>query len=84
MLHSFSLSRSRWAETSDPALRAEIHAHTGSDQATASILRSIERFGGDASIESFEVTPREKPRVRASTGSVSWSVRALRRGDPLV
>lgn len=78
MPNSFSLLRSRCAVISDPGLREEILAHTGSAEATSSILRSIERFGGDASIQTYEVTPKRRIHARRAPMAVAWSVRAVR------
>lgn len=82
MPNPFSLARSLYVETSDPALRAEIQSHTGSDVATASILRSIVRFGGDPSIERFDVSPRQRGRPHPTANPVTWSVRAWRGDEP--
>lgn len=81
MSDSFSLSSSRGAATSDAALREEITDHTGSASATAGILRSLERFGGDPSIERYEITRKKSGRYAASQSSAGWNVRAVRAGD---
>lgn len=62
---------------SDSAFRAEVRAHTGSEEEADSILRSIERLGGDPSIHRYEMTPSQ-PRAFARPVRVSWSVRAVR------
>ena len=78
MPNAFSLAHSRCTQVSDPALREEILAHTGSDAATSAILRSIERFAGDASIQRFEMTPKPHGRNHRSPMPVAWSVHAVR------
>lgn len=74
----FTIPRSRCSIVSDPGLRAEIRAQTGSDDATSSVLRSLERFGGDISIRYFEVTPKAAHRAIRGRPAVAWSVRAVR------
>jgi hypothetical protein len=59
-------------------MRDEIRAHTGSDAEASSILRCIERFGGDPSILHFEMTPTRKASRYGSVSSVAWNVRAIR------
>lgn len=75
---SFSLAHSRFTAASAPDLREEILAHTGSDEATSSILRSIDRFGSDASIQRYEMVPDMRRRGVRGGGAVAWSVRAIR------
>jgi hypothetical protein len=77
MAEPFSLSRSRCA-ASDPSLREEIMARTGSDAATSGILRSIDRFGGDPSILRYEISPQAHTRAQRTPRAVTWSVRAVR------
>jgi hypothetical protein len=43
-----------------------------------SILRGIERLGGDASIRRYEMTPTVNQRKYRGAPSVGWSVRAVR------
>ena len=78
MPQSFSLARYRCAVISDPTLRDEIQAHTESTVATDRILRSIDRFGSDASIQRYEMTPKATQRVSRSADAVGWTVRAVR------
>lgn len=78
MVNAFSIDPSRCASISDPELRRQILAHTGSDAETSSILRSLERFGGDTSIRYFEITPRPTRRTYHGAPIVAWSVRAER------
>lgn len=78
MPHTFTISRSRLSSTAAPAMREEITSHTGSDQETSSILRSIERFGGDATIRSYEVSPKATRTSTFRVPRVAWTVRALR------
>ena len=65
----------------DPRLREEINRHTSSEAETSGILRSLERFGGDESIDRYEVTPEGSRRLRRST-QASWVVRAVRGSAP--
>jgi hypothetical protein len=74
----FSLSKSECSSLSDPALRSEIARHTQSEVETSGILRSIDRFGADSSIERYEITPQAKGRSGARSKTVSWHVRAVR------
>jgi len=74
----FSLSPSVCAEVTDPALREEIHAHTGNDDATSGILRSIDRFGGDDSILRYEISRKANSRAYRHGNAAAWSVRAVR------
>jgi hypothetical protein len=82
MPESFSLSPSRCKVITDPKLREEIQSHTLSDDATARILRSLGRFGVDASIERYELTPKTHHRV-ALPSTVAWTVRAVRAASSL-
>ncbi len=75
---SFSITRSRCSVLSDPSLRQEIHAHTGSDAETSSILRSLDRFGQDISIRYYELTPTPARRTYRPTSAFAWTVRAVR------
>jgi hypothetical protein len=75
---AFSIDRSRCSALSDPTLRDEILAHTGSDDETASILRTLERFGGDVSIRYYEVVPTPSRRTYHSAVAFHWTVRAVR------
>lgn len=84
MPNSFSLAQARCATVSDPDLREEILTHTGSDEATSAILRSIDRFGGDDSIQRFEITPKPNGRSHRIPNSVAWTVRAVRPAPPTV
>ena len=83
MPNVFSLAWSHCVDLTDPSLRAEIEAHTGSEVAVDSILRSLGRFGDDPSIERFELTPRKPGRGERTTNPVSWSIRAVRASDSL-
>jgi len=78
MASPFSIFSSRVSDASDPALREEIRAHTGSDEEVMSILRSIERFGGDATIRSYEMTPTTKRGRFGGALKLAWNVRAIR------
>jgi hypothetical protein len=78
MPSSFSIARSHFSRLSDSTLREEIGNHTGNDEETSSILRSIRRFGEDFSISYFEITPNPRRRTRHRTPEFTWSVRAVR------
>ena len=78
MSSPFSIPRGRCSILSDPTLRAEIQSHTGNPEETASILRSIGRFGEDVSIRSYEMTPVTGRRGYHTTVACSWTVRAVR------
>jgi len=74
----FALSRAACSPISAPSLRREISRHTSSEAETAGILRSLERFGGDASIIRYEITPTKAGRWSPKTKAVAWTVRAVR------
>lgn len=82
MTSSFSLSASRCATIQDASLRTEITEHTGNDSETAGILRSIERFGSDASIERYEISRSERGRYAPKAQTAGWIVRAVRADEP--
>ena len=75
---SFSLRLSHVSSTPGDALRDEIRARTGDDEAAESILRGIERLGLDPSIAHYEMTRVEKRPAYRGAQRVSWSVRAVR------
>jgi hypothetical protein len=75
---TFSLARSRCSVLSDPALRDEIRTHTGSDSETSSILRSLGRFGHDATVRYYELTPTPSRRTYQPTAAFAWTVKAVR------
>jgi hypothetical protein len=76
--HAFTISRSRLSSASDLELREEIDGHTGNDRETSSILRSIERFGSDATITRYEVSPSTGRGTRLGPAQVAWTVHGLR------
>lgn len=78
MPHTFTISNSLLHSASAVEIRQEINGHTSSDSETSSILRSIERFGDDATISRYEIEPRPARAFRKATPAVSWTVRALR------
>jgi hypothetical protein len=80
----FSLSPSRCAKISDPTLREEIQVHTQSSDATAKILRSIERFGTDPSILRYDMNPKKQMRTFQSKETVAWAVHAVRNRPEVV
>lgn len=75
---TFTISRSRCGVLTDPTLRDEIQGRTGSDAETSSILRSIGRFGHDASIRYYEFTPTPSRRTYQKAPGFSWTVTAVR------
>jgi len=75
---SFTIPCSRCAVLTDPSLRGDIQAHTGSDAETSSILRSIGRFGHDASIRYYEMTPVPARRTFQIPAGFFWTVTAVR------
>ena len=81
MADPFSLSKLECSSLSNPGLRSEIERHTQSEAETSGILRSLERFGSDASIERYEITPQKRGRFGRSAKGVSWQVRAVRPGS---
>lgn len=78
MSEPFTVARSRCSDLTDAGLREEILRHTRSDEETASILRCLERFGFDASVRHFEMTPKPSHRSHRGANQVSWSVTAVR------
>lgn len=78
MSSSFSIAASRFSAIAEPGFLEEIRAHTASDEEANSILRGIERLGGDSSIRRYEMTPTVNQRKYHGAPSVGWSVRAVR------
>jgi len=78
MASTFSLRLSHVATTPGDTLRDQIRAHTQDDEATDSILRGIERLGGDPSIGHYEMTRVENRRSYRGAQRTSWTVRAVR------
>ena len=62
----------------EPTLRSAIEGHTGSEDETDSILRTLERMGSDASIRCYDVSPVAARRVYRGDAPITWSVRAVR------
>ena len=77
MSDHFTLKKSSGARVSNPELREEIQAHTGNDEATSGILRSIDRYGDDASILRYEISRKTNSRAHRQGGAAAWSVRAV-------
>ncbi len=78
MSNSFTINGSHRFGAIDSELRAEIRTHTDNEEETSSILRSLERFGDDASIRYFEVTPKTSRRYYPGARAMSWTVHAVR------
>lgn len=77
MANCFSIHAYQFTTATEAGLREEIRSHTGCEEEAASILRSIQRLGGDPSIRRYEMTPA-KPRAYARPTQVAWTVRAVR------
>lgn len=77
MPSSFSIRGSRCSLPFSPEVRDEIRERTGSDRETSSILRSIERFGGEG-VWLYEMTPKAPRGTRHDTRAVTWNVHAVR------
>lgn len=77
----FSIPGSRCVVPFSEALRQDIRARTESDDEASSILRSIERFGGDDSVWTYEMTPKPPRGTRHDSRAITWSVRAVRPRD---
>ena len=80
MQNSFTVARSRCSDLTDPGLRDEIVRATGSDEDTSAILRCLERFGFDASVLHYQITPKTNARASRGRSSVVWNVSAVRSG----
>ena len=78
MATPFSISRSRFAGLTPEDLQKEIQAHTGNETETDSIIRSMDRFGEDDSIRSFEITPKPRRQSMRLGPDSTWTVRAVR------
>lgn len=74
----FSIRGSRCTLPFSPTLRETIRSRTESEEETSSILRSIERFGADDSVWTYEMTPKPPRGSRHDVRAVTWSVRAVR------
>ena len=81
MRRSFTLPRTRVLGADNAALMLEVADHTGSEDEAASILRSVERLGSDASIDCYEMTPKIVQRTHREAAPVVWNVRAVRYGS---
>jgi hypothetical protein len=80
MAQTFSISQTRIAAASHTALRDEVQSHTQNAVETSRILSAIQRFGGDPTIERFELIP-SPARGFHGVGGTSWKVRALRKSE---
>jgi hypothetical protein len=78
MKESFTLQRAYVVSADEPSLRSAIKDHTGSEDETTSILRTLERMGSDASIRHYDVSPVAVRRTYRGDPPVTWSVRAVR------
>lgn len=77
MAEAFSIPSERCGELG-AALREEIQARTESSEDTTRILRSIERFGGDPTIERFDVIPQPVRSTVHLPATILWTVKAVR------
>ena len=83
MPRSFLLIPSRLRIDRAESRRAFILENTGSETATDSIVRSMERYGSDPSIRQFEIAPVKNPLGARPSKEMSWTVRAVRyEADP--
>jgi hypothetical protein len=78
MKRSFTLPREQVLATDRTALMHDVTDRTGSGDEAASILRSLDRLGSDASIHHYEMTPTAIRRSHPGVPPVTWSVRAVR------
>lgn len=78
MMRSFTLRSPDLVAADGNSVLDEVLRHTGSEVEAHSILRSVERFGGDSSIRYFEVTPKTVQRTHRGAAPVSWTVTAVR------
>lgn len=78
MIRSFTLPRASVVNADGSTLLHEVAGYTESEDAAASILRSLERLGSDASILHYEMTPTTIQRAHRGASPVVWSVRAVR------
>lgn len=78
MKKSFRMTRAEVVTTDPASLKAAILGATDSESGTESILRSLERMGTDASIESFEMMEVAGARRHGGAGPAGWRVRADR------
>jgi hypothetical protein len=77
----FTILRAALEAGDRDALLSDILAATGSEAEAISILRSVERYGLDASIDYFEITEVAGRRMPAADRARAWRVRADR-GEP--
>ena len=78
MSHAFSISRSLSSVLADADLEDLIKVQTGSVEEASSIVRSIRRFGEDASILHYDMTRNQGRSSRYARRPPGWTVRAVR------
>jgi len=83
MTKSFSIPRANVVDADPSRLLAEIVRASGSEADAASILRSLERVGTDATICFYEVTQVKRGPRLGGVATTAWRVRADR-GAPKV
>lgn len=77
MIEAFSIPSERCSEI-DATLREEIQARTENSEDTTRILRSIQRFGGDPTIERFDMIPQPVRSTVHLPSGIIWTVKAVR------
>jgi hypothetical protein len=78
MKKSFTITREELEAADGSGLKATVLGFTGNEVEAASILRSLERYGQDASIDFFEMTQTQGRRLPGGAYTHSWRVRADR------
>lgn len=78
MKQSFTIQRAAVADGDPSALLADIIEATGSEVEAAGILRSLERMGGDPTIDFFEITAVTGRRSYGGPETNTWRVHADR------
>jgi len=78
MGRSFAMTRDEVVGTDPDTLRAAIVTAVGSEAGVDSIMRSLERIGGDDAIRSFEVTEMRSGSRLGGATTAGWRVRADR------
>lgn len=75
---SFAMTRNEVVGTDPSVLRAAIVTAVGGEAGVDSIVRSLQRIGGDEDIRSFEVTEMRSGSRHGGATTASWRVRADR------
>lgn len=75
---SFTITRAELEAADDASLRLQLVTATGTELEAASVLRSLERLGTDASIDFYEISHVAGRRLQGGAISNAWRVRADR------